>query len=245
MTTFGGFVYNYYNAAWALSAACNRPGQHPGGQATGRDAAHERVGLTKLRQRQRHARHPAAGDPGPVPAPVSYRMASRRPAASPPSTSEGQAVRRRRRSAAGPDAAGPDTTRLREEEAPVDRASPGRQERRRHGGSSSRSVTGAAPAGRTRRADPPACGGSAGVSAVSHAVGRSISRSRDGERRGDPRPERRRQDHALQRHLRRPAPGVAARSSSSARTSRTYRPAAARKLGLARTYQQSRLLQRT
>ena len=58
---------------------------------------------------------------------------------------------------------------------------------------------------------------------------------------GDPRAERRRQDDALQRHLRRLPRRPRARSSSSAGTSRTLPARKRAKLGLARTYQQSRI----
>ena len=92
---------------------------------------------------------------------------------------------------------------------------------------------------RTRRADPPLAGDRP---ALRRPPCRTRRRSRRPVRREarDPRPERRRQDDALQRHLGRRRRRAPARSSSWARTSRALPPRARAKLGMGRTYQQSR-----
>ena len=63
-----GFVYNYYNAAWALIRALQVQRRTGGCGIAERDAQDQQVGLRGLRRRDRQARLPSAGDSGPVPA---------------------------------------------------------------------------------------------------------------------------------------------------------------------------------
>ena len=125
-----GFVYNYYNAAWALVQGLTKSGGQLGKSLQQRAAAHAQAGLPGHQQRCPPARSQPAGDPGSVP--VAGReerghdrdgrrrlRAERRP------------VLRRSLQEDEP-AAWPHAASVREEEDPVAGEDQGRQERRHH-----------------------------------------------------------------------------------------------------------------
>ncbi len=62
-----GFVYNYYNAAWALVRALQANNGQVGAALQSAMPKTQPVGLRDLRRRSREARLPPPGDPGPVP----------------------------------------------------------------------------------------------------------------------------------------------------------------------------------
>ena len=92
---------------------------------------------------------------------------------------------------------------------------------------------------RARRADPPLAGDRPAVRRPPRRARRRPRRRARREAR-DPRPERRREDDALQRHLRRLPAELGHDRVPRRRTSRMLPPRARAKLGMGRTYQKSR-----
>ena len=125
-----GFVYNYYNAAWALVQGLTKSGGQLGQVAPDGNAAHAQAGLPGHQQRCPPARPQPAGDPGSVPAAGRQerghdRDGRRRLRA------ERRPVLRRPLQEDEP-AAWPHAASVREEEDPVAGQDQGRQERRHH-----------------------------------------------------------------------------------------------------------------
>ena len=194
-----GFVYNYYNAAWALVQGLQKSGGAVGAKLGRGAAADDQARLPGLERRCPAPRLASPGNPGSVPDPDDQE--ARRVGCS-----RGRGLRAQRRSVvrrplqAVEPAARARAASVQEAEAAVDGQDPRHQERQDHEPGVQVGVD-RSTSSRARRADPPSAGGRPAVRRSARSSG---GRPRDRRRRaaGDPRPERGGQDDPLQRDLR-------------------------------------------